>query len=131
MKSGTEVIRVKRYTETHEWAELLQDGRVRVGISDHAQKELGDVVYVDLPPLEKEVKKGEAFMTIESVKAAEDVYAPVSGKVVAVNEKLSENPELVNEDAEGEGWLVEIEMSDPSELDSLMTPEQYEKFIEK
>ncbi len=122
---------MKRYTETHEWAELLQDGRVRVGISDHAQKELGDVVYVDLPPLEKEVKKGEAFMTIESVKAAEDVYAPVSGKVVAVNEKLSENPELVNEDAEGEGWLVEIEMSDPSELDSLMTPEQYEKFIEK
>ena len=122
---------MKRYTETHEWAELLQDSRVRVGISDHAQKELGDVVYVDLPPLEKEVKKGEAFMTIESVKAAEDVYAPVSGKVVAVNEKLSENPELVNEDAEGEGWLVEIEMSDPSELDSLMTPEQYEKFIEK
>ena len=122
---------MKKYTRTHEWVESIGDGKARIGISNHAQEKLGDVVYVDLPETGKEISKGEAFMTIESVKAAEDVYAPVSGKITAVNEELQEKPELINEDAEGKGWLVEIEMSDPSELDDLMTPEEYEKFVEE
>ncbi len=122
---------MKRYSKTHEWVELVGDKRARVGISDHAQKELGDVVYVDLPSVGTSVKKGEAFMTIESVKAAEDVYAPVSGEIVAVNEELSDKPELVNEDAEGKGWLVELEISDESELEDLMTPEDYQEYIKE
>ncbi len=122
---------MKKYSKTHEWVEVLEGSKARIGISNHAQEELGDIVYVDLPEVGKEIKKGEEFMSIESVKAAEDIYAPVSGKVVAVNEKLSDTPELVNQDAEGEGWLVEVELSDPSELDDLMTEEEYKKFVEQ
>ncbi len=122
---------VKKYTKTHEWVEKIGDVKVKIGITNHAQKELGDVVYVDLPEVGKEVKKGEILMSIESVKAAEDIYAPVSGKITAVNEKLSDTPELVNQDPEGEGWLVEMEMSDPSEYEELMTEEEYKKMIEE
>jgi len=121
---------MKKYTKSHEWVEVLEGNKAKVGISDHAQEELGDVVFVELPEIGSELKKGEAFSTVESVKAAEDIYAPVSGKVTAVNEELNDHPELINEDAEGKGWICEVELSDPSELDDLMTEEEYKKFIE-
>lgn len=121
---------MKKFAKTHEWVEV--DGNLAVvGISNHAQEKLGDVVYVDLPQVGKVVKKGEAFMSVESVKAASDIYAPVSGKIVEVNEKLSNQPELLNKDAEGEGWLVKIEMSDPAELSDLLDEEAYRRFCEE
>jgi len=124
------VLSVKKFTKTHEWVKV--DGNlVVVGISNHAQEKLGDVVYVDLPQVGKTVKKGEAFMSVESVKAASDIYAPVSGKVVEVNEKLSNQPELINKDAEGEGWLVKIEMTNPDELSDLLDEEAYRRFCEE
>jgi glycine cleavage system H protein len=121
---------MKRFAKTHEWVKV--DGNLAVvGISNHAQEKLGDVVYVDLPQVGKVVKKNEAFMSVESVKAASDIYAPVSGKIVEVNEKLSNQPELINKDAEGEGWLVKIEMSDPNELSDLLDEESYRRFCEE
>jgi glycine cleavage system H protein len=121
---------MKRFAKTHEWVKV--DGNLAiVGISNHAQEKLGDVVYVDLPQVGKVVKKNEAFMSVESVKAASDIYAPVSGKIVEVNEKLSNQPELINKDAEGEGWLVKIEMSDPNELSDLLDEESYRMFCEE
>jgi len=121
---------VKKFAKTHEWVKV--DGNLAVvGISNHAQEKLGDVVYVDLPQVGKVVKKDEAFMSVESVKAASDIYAPVSGKIVEVNEKLSNQPELINKDAEGEGWLVKIEMSDPNELSDLLDEESYRRFCEE
>lgn len=122
---------MKKYTKTHEWVEVTESKKARIGITNHAQEELGDIVYVDLPKVGTEIKKGEQFMSIESVKAAEDIYAPVSGTITAVNEELSDKPELVNEDAEGKGWLVEVELSDPSELDDLLSEEDYKKLIEE
>ncbi|MCD6449333.1 MAG: glycine cleavage system protein GcvH [Thermotogaceae bacterium] len=121
---------MKKYSKTHEWVEIIEENKAKIGISNHAQDELGDVVYIELPEIGSELKKGEAFSTVESVKAAEDIYAPVSGKVTAVNEELNDHPELINEDAEGKGWICEVELSDPSELDDLMTEEEYKKFIE-
>ncbi|MGB9789019.1 glycine cleavage system protein GcvH [Thermotoga caldifontis] len=121
---------MKKFAKTHEWVEVNGNLAV-VGISNHAQEKLGDVVYVDLPQVGKVVKKGEAFMSVESVKAASDIYAPVSGKIVEVNEKLSNQPELLNKDAEGEGWLVKIEMSDPAELSDLLDEEAYRRFCEE
>ncbi|ABV34512.1 MULTISPECIES: glycine cleavage system protein GcvH [Pseudothermotoga] len=121
---------MKRYAKTHEW--VSADGNIAiVGITNFAQEKLGDVVYVDLPQVGKVVKKGEMLMSIESVKAASDVYAPVSGKVTGVNEKLNNEPELVNKDPEGEGWLVKIEMSNVSELEELLDEEAYRKFCEE
>ncbi|MEJ5229772.1 MAG: glycine cleavage system protein GcvH [Pseudothermotoga sp.] len=121
---------MKKYAKTHEW--VSTDGKIAtVGITNHAQDKLGDVVYVDLPQVGKTVKKGEALMSIESVKAASDVYAPVSGKVVAVNEKLNGQPELVNKDPEGEGWLVKIEMTNEPELNELLNEEEYKKLCEE
>ncbi|MCS7174308.1 glycine cleavage system protein GcvH [Pseudothermotoga sp.] len=119
-----------RFTKTHEWVKV--EGKIAiVGISNHAQEKLGDVVYVELPQVGKIVKKGEAFMSIESVKAASDVYAPVSGKIVEVNQKLSNQPELINKDAEGEGWLVKIEIVDLKELSDLLDDEAYRRFCEE
>ncbi len=113
-----------KYTETHEWASL--NGRIAtVGITDHAQKEISDVVFVELPKAGRVVKKKESAMVIESVKAAFDIYAPVSGKIVEVNEKLKDRPETVNQSPYENGWLYKIECSDPSELDSLMNEAQY------
>jgi len=119
-----------KFAKTHEWVRV--EGKIAVvGISNHAQEKLGDVVYVDLPQVGKVVKKGETFMSVESVKAASDIYAPVSGKIVEVNQKLSNQPELINKDAEGEGWLVKIEMSDPEELTDLLDDEAYRRFCEE
>ncbi len=121
---------MKKYAKTHEWVEV-EDGKGRIGITDFAQKELGDVVFVELPEIGDEVKKGESFGTIESVKAASDLYAPVSGKVVEVNNAVVDKPQIVNEDPEGKGWMIVVEMSDPSELDDLMTEEEYKESIEE
>ncbi|HTP59167.1 MAG TPA: glycine cleavage system protein GcvH [Spirochaetia bacterium] len=117
-----------RYSKTHEWVRM--DGaEAVVGISDYAQDKLSDVVFTDLPAVGKELKKETTFMVIESVKAAEDVFAPVSGTVVSRNEKLVTSPELVNKDPFGEGWLVRVRLSNTAELDSLMDPAAYKKFV--
>ena len=113
-----------KYSETHEWVNL--NGKIAtVGISDHAQKEISDVVFVELPKLDRVLKKKDSAMVIESVKAAFDIYAPVSGKVVKVNDKLKDKPELVNKSPYEEGWLYQIECSDVKEVDSLLTEAQY------
>lgn len=113
-----------RYTETHEWVSL-EGTKARVGITDHAQKEISDVVFVELPQEGRTVKKKESAMVIESVKAAFDIYAPVSGRIVKVNTALKEKPEIVNRAPYGDGWLFEIECSDPKEAETLMTEAQY------
>ncbi|WFO74583.1 glycine cleavage system protein GcvH [Desulfurococcaceae archaeon MEX13E-LK6-19] len=120
----------RKYTKTDEWAKL-EDGKIREGITDYAQKELKDIVGIELPEVGKEVKKGEVIGVIESIKATADLYAAVSGKVVEVNEKLLDQPELLNTDPYGEGWILIIEPSDPKEYDELMTPEQYAEHIKK
>ena len=112
------------YTEEHQWADN-DHGVVTVGISEFAQSELGDVVYVELPDEDIEVQAGERIATVESVKTASEVYAPVSGRIVTVNRDLDDAPEAINEDPEASAWFVKIEMSDPAELDSLMTQEEY------
>jgi glycine cleavage system H protein len=117
-----------RYTEEHEWVRL--DGEEAVfGITDHAQAELGDVVYVDLPAAGTKTRKGEKFGEIESVKAVSDLFAPLTGEVLAANEDLVESPERVNEEPYGAGWMLRVRPADPAELDSLLTAEQYESFI--
>lgn len=119
-----------RYAESHEWAELLDDGLVRVGISDHAQEQLGDLVFVELPEEGAEVSRGEACAVVESVKAASDIYAPISGEVVKVNESLADTPETVNGDPYGDGWLFTIKPSDEDEIDELMDAKAYGEHIE-
>ena len=115
-----------RYSAEHEWARRLDDGsRVRVGITDYAQDALGDVVYVDLPELGSTVAAAESVGELESTKSVSEMYAPVSGSVVAINEALVDNPALLNEDPYGDGWLCEIEMSDASQLDAMMDAAAY------
>lgn len=116
-----------RYAATHEWARDEGDGTVLVGISDHAQESLGDVVYVELPEVGKTVAAGEEVSVVESVKAASDIYAPVSGEIVAVNELLEDSPDTVNESPYEDGWFFRIKMSDPSELESLLDAEGYQQ----
>jgi glycine cleavage system H protein len=116
----------RRYAETHEWAKL-EGTLLRVGLSDYAQEELGDIVLVDLPEAGTKLAQGEGFGVIESVKAVNDLYAPVSGEVTEVHAELDDRPELVNEDPYGAGWLMVIRPSDPTELDSLMGAADYEK----
>ncbi|MBI1976665.1 MAG: glycine cleavage system protein GcvH [Candidatus Omnitrophica bacterium] len=117
-----------KYAETHEWARLQGD-RATVGVTDHAQQELLDVVFVELPQVGRKVKKGEACVVVESVKAASDVYSPVSGEVVAVNPDLAKNPALVNTDPYGKGWMFQIKASAPKELDGLLSAEKYRQAI--
>jgi glycine cleavage system H protein len=119
-----------RYTREHEWARMKGD-KVVVGITDFAQDQLGDVVYVELPDVGDAVKKGEAFGVVESTKAVSELFAPVSGKVVEVNDPLSDAPETVNEDAYEEGWMIVIQPSDPKELESLMDAKAYRAFVEE
>lgn len=117
-----------RYAKTHEWARW--DGEEIVcGISDHAQESLSDIVYVELPEVGDTFAKGDAFGVVESVKAASDVYVPVGGEIVAVNEDLEDTPELVNQDPYGEGWMIRLAPSDPAEFDDLMDADDYEAFI--
>jgi glycine cleavage system H protein len=117
-----------KYSKDHEWVKL--EGNIAtVGISFYAQEELGDIVYVDLPEIGKTVKQNDVLAVIESVKSASDVYSPISGKVIEVNEKLKEKPEIINEDPYHEGWIAKLEISNPNELDTLMNAEEYKKLI--
>ena len=115
------------YSESHEWV-LVEDGIATIGVSDYAQAEMGEITYVDMPEVNDEVEKGESFGALESVKAASDLYSPVSGKVVEVNEALEDEPGAVNEDAYA-GWIIKVEMSDPAELDELMDAAAYKTLI--
>lgn len=117
----------RQYLESHEWA--TTDEPIRIGISDFAQDELGDVVFVELPDEGDQLSHDEPFGVVESIKAVSDLYAPVSGEVVAVNENLHDQPELVNEDPYGDGWLLEIDPSDESEFEELMDADEYEAQI--
>lgn len=116
------------YTKNHEWI-CQHNGNYRVGISEHAQNELGDITFVDLPAVGSEFQQGSVFATIESVKAVGEVYAPVDMKIVAINEKLADNPALINTSAQLEGWLVEVEVTNPSQLNDLMSSGAYIAFI--
>jgi glycine cleavage system H protein len=119
----------KRYTKDHEW--VLLDGDIAtVGITDHAQEQLGDLVHVELPDLERAVAEGETCAVVESVKAAADVFAPLAGKVVEVNETVVEDPSIVNSDAEGEGWFFRIELDDTDSFETLMDQDGYDEFLE-
>ncbi|NQT81972.1 glycine cleavage system protein GcvH [bacterium] len=124
-----EIPKELKYTKTHEWVVIRGETAV-VGITDFAQQELTDVVYVELPELGKEVKAGGECAVVESVKAAVDIYSPLSGKIVKVNERLNDEPQLLNSDPYGDGWVFEIEPSDPAELEKLMTAEEYQKTAE-
>ena len=117
-----------RYTKDHEYIRVEGDAGI-VGISDYAQAQLGDVVYVELPTVGKTLAKGDEAAVVESVKAASEVYAPVSGEVVEVNSDLEGTPGAVNEDAAGRGWFLKIRLTDPGELEGLMTEEQYQEFV--
>jgi glycine cleavage system H protein len=119
-----------KYTREHEWART-KGTRIVVGITDFAQDQLGDVVYVELPEVGAAVKKGESFGVVESTKAVSELFAPISGKVVEVNDPLSDAPETVNEDPYEEGWMIAIEPSAPEELDALMDAKAYRAFVEE
>ena len=118
----------RRYTREHEWVRV-DDGVGTVGITDYAQDELGDIVYVEMPAPGTSVKQSEKLGEIESVKAVSDLYAPVSGEVVDVNEAVADHPELVNESPYEKGWLVRVRLADPAELDALLTAEQYDALL--
>jgi len=114
-----------KFLSSHEWAKVEEDGKVTVGISDYAQDQLGDIVFVELPEIDSEVNQGDEVAVVESVKAASEVYSPVSGKVIDVNSFLEDSPETVNLSAFEEGWFFKIEATDISELENLLLPEQY------
>ncbi len=119
-----------KFMKSHEWARVEGDGKITVGISDHAQGLLGDLVYVELPNVGDRVEAGNACAVVESVKAASDVYAPVTGKVVAVNAELADRPETINEDAYGEGWLYVVEAEEPDQINELLGPDDYAELLE-
>lgn len=119
-----------KFLKSHEWARVDDSGRVTVGISDHAQGLLGDLVYVELPNVGDTVEQGGGAAVVESVKAASDVYAPVAGRVVEVNAALSDKPETINEDAYGDGWLFVLEPSEPDQLNELLSPDDYAQLLE-
>ena len=118
-----------KYTKSHEWVRSLTDGRVEIGISDHAQAALGDLVFVEVPQIGRAVAAGEACAVVESVKAASDVYSPVSGRIVARNEDLAQQPELLNSDPYGAGWLMRVEIDGAAP--ALLTPEAYAEFLKE
>jgi len=116
------------YTRDHEWVRV-DENVASIGITDHAQKELGDIVFVELPPLGTHVTAKDSLGTVESVKAVADVYSPVSGELIAVNPKIQNAPELVNSDPHGEGWLVQVRLKDRRETEGLMSSEEYEEYL--
>jgi len=118
------------YTREHEWA-LVEDDVLTVGLTDYAQSELGDVVFVELPEVGDTTSQNEAFGTIEAVKTVAEMYSPASGEIVEVNNKLDDEPDLINKDPYGEGWFIKIKLSDKSELDSLMKADEYSNLIKK
>lgn len=119
------------YTEDHDWIELLDENKVRIGITEYAQEELGDIVYVELPDVDDELETGDELGTVESVKSVSEILSPVTGIITAINETLEDEPELVNDDAMGEGWFVEIETTAVVDTSVFLTKEQYEALIEE
>ncbi len=120
-----------KFLKSHEWARKEADGTITVGISDHAQGLLGDLVYVELPSVGDQVEAGNGCAVVESVKAASDVYSPVSGLVLRVNQALSDKPETVNEDAYGEGWIFVVKPDDPAQYDELLDPDAYQELLDQ
>jgi glycine cleavage system H protein len=117
-----------RYTKEHEWV-LVENGVATMGITDHAQKELGDIVYVELPKVGAQVEQGKSFAVVESVKAASEIFAPVTGEVVEANEALSSAPELLNTSPHGDGWIAKIKLSAPEEINRLLSPTDYQAYL--
>lgn len=120
-----------RYTDSHEWIGPIEDGVVTVGITEHAQDQLGDVVFVELPPVGSVVAEGDAIAVVESVKTASDIYAPLSGTIVAVNEALEASPETINDAAFGDGWLFRLRPDDPSARERLLDAAGYKSFVQQ
>ena len=120
----------RQYSKEHEWVLLETDGRAKVGVTQYAQEQLGDVVFVDLPEIGSIVSQFDKFGEVESVKAVSDVYSPISGEVLEVNEAVIDHPELINEDPYDKGWLVRVKPSQQAEIDALMTAADYESFLE-
>jgi len=118
------------YTKDHEWLRREDDGSVTIGITDHAQSALGDLVYVELPEVDLEVDEGGEMAVVESVKAASDVYAPIGGTIAEVNEELADDPEKINSDPYGDGWIVRMQPSDGIDEDALMSPDDYQQFLD-
>jgi glycine cleavage system H protein len=119
-----------KFLKSHEWARVEDDGLIRVGISDHAQAQLGDLVYVELPELGATVQAGTGAAVVESVKAASDIYSPVTGEVVAINEALNDKPETINEDAYGDGWIFLVKVDSNDELNDLLDADAYAELVE-
>ncbi len=119
-----------KFLKSHEWARIEDDGLIRVGISDHAQAQLGDLVYVELPEVGAHVQAGTGTAVVESVKAASDIYSPISGEVVAVNEALSDKPETINEDAYGDGWIFLVRADNNADMDELLDADAYGELVE-
>jgi len=117
-----------KYTKTHEWLKIKGKNAI-VGITDHAQSELTDIVFVELPEIGKEIKKGDELCIVESVKSVSEIYSPISGKVVKVNDKLEDSPEIINESPYDNGWLIELEIKDKSEIDSLLDAKSYKNTL--
>ena len=120
----------KKYTKDHEWI-LIENNIGTVGITNHAQESLGDIVFIELPEIGIDVKSGSEVSVVESVKAASDIYSPLDGKIIEINNKLKDDPSIVNQDAENDGWFFKIEISDSIDEDKLMSLEQYNQFIEE
>ncbi len=118
-----------KYSKTHEWARVMIDGSITIGISDHAQHQLGDMVFVEPPEVGRTLKANEACAVVESVKAASDVYSPIAGEVVEINEKLADKPELLNEDPYGEGWIMRVNPSTANDVDQLLDARAYEELL--
>jgi len=119
-----------KYSKSHEWVRVNDDGTVTIGVTDHAQAQLGDLVYVEVPEEGRELEAEEACAVVESVKAASDVYAPLAGTVVAANETLADTPEAVNNDAYGDGWLIRLQPADAAAVNALMSAAEYQAFVE-
>jgi len=118
-----------KYTDSHEWVKIEEE-KVIIGITDHAQSELTDIVFAELPVIGKEIKKGDELCVVESVKSVSEINSPISGKIINVNEKLEDNPEIINKKPYDEGWLVEIKIANIKEINDLLEPEEYKKLIE-
>ena len=118
------------YRESHEWVRSDDDGTATIGISDHAQAQLGDMVFIELPEPGMSYEQGDACAVVESVKAASDIYAPLTGEIIEANSALEDSPELVNSDPYGDGWMFRVQLANPSELDGLLTPEAYAEQVE-
>ncbi len=120
-----------KYSKEHEWVMMVENGVALIGITEFAQSELGDVVYVELPEVGEKITKDDPFGSVESVKAVSDLFAPVSGTVIEVNDSLPDSPELVNEDSYGDGWMIKVQMSDKEELKDLLAQDEYGEFVER